>query len=184
MALPGDLEIDLYRISNGEPIRWSGLSSGQAEKVQGAVLMGAGGLMALVTGPGAFSHLLQFASQPDRGMASLPIDALFLLISCAPAVAALAIAYFGWRTYRTAGRVAWAVTTKRLIRMIGGEADRAQSWPKAEILKYERMAFGNPPTEALVVTVRGRGRRREAVLRIMGPSDLADAERALAALES
>jgi hypothetical protein len=186
MTLPGDFEIELYRISKGEPIRWSGLSSGEMERVQGYVIMGASAVMALVLAPDALVTLPELLKDIERsdGVDVAVIGlALFGWIGVA---AALAVFWFGWRTAKTAGRLVWAVTSKRLIRMIGGEADRALSWTKADIMKVERMKLGETRAEGLVVTVRGdrpRRRRRNRTLLISGPLDLDAAERALAALE-
>lgn len=184
MTLPGDFEIDLYRISNGEPIRWSGLSSGEMERVQGYVIMGASALMAFVFAPEALSNLPELIDNAKRGGDGVAMIGL-ALIEWVGVAAALAVFWFGWRTAKTAGRVVWAVTSKRLIRMIGGEADRARSWTKADIVKVERMKLGETRADGLVVTVRNRmrSRRRNRALLISGPLDLDGAERALAALE-
>lgn len=179
--IPGDIEIDLYRISNGEPIRWKGMSSGATEKLQGYALLGAGGVMAVIWGFGGVATIGDALTDFERSLNN-PDDlgpALFGLVGL---IAAATIAWLGWRMVQSAGRVAWAVTTKRLIRMIGGEADRARSWTKADILKVERMKWGAQQTEGLAVTARSRmrrGRRRTRVLMIIGPADLDMAERAL-----
>lgn len=184
--LPGDIEIDLYRISNGEPIRWKGMSSGVTETTQGAIILGTGAFLAVLFAPGGLAAILDILRALNGNDPGVAVEVAFSLFGLVGVAAALALFWFGWRTLRTAKRVAWAVTSKRLIRMIGGEADRAQSWLKSDIVKFERMKWGASGAEGLAVTVRGRkrkGRRRNRVLTIIGPTDLGDAERALAALE-
>ena len=183
MILPGDIEIDLYRISEGEPIRWQGLSSGAVERAQGLAIIAGAVVVAAVTAPGAVEGLADL-DRVARGLGSI-LDALTGLVSLSGAFVAAGLAWFGWRTVRTADRVAWAVTTKRLIRMVGGEADKARSWRKDDIVSVKRADTGK--AASLAVTVRGgyrRGRRRNRTLVIIGPTDLDAAEQALAALEA
>lgn len=182
MILPGDLEIDLYRISNGEPIQWRGMSSGAVEKLQGYVVMAAAGLMAAFVLPEAIIALRILSERNDG---DIPVDALAGLLPLAGLAGAAVVFFIGWRFVQTSGRVVWAVTSRRLIRMVGGEADRAQSWFAKDIVGVERVQWGAAKTEALVVRVKGRraSRRRNQAHYIVGPTDLDVAERALKALQ-
>ena len=178
MILPGDLEIDLYRISNGEPIKWQGMSSGAVEKLQGYVVMAAAGVMAAFLLPEAIIAL-HFLTRRSDG--DVPVDALAGLLPLAGLAGAAVVFFVGWRFVQTSGRIVWAVTSKRLIRMVGGEADKARSWFAKDIVGVERVQWGASKTEALVVRVKGRraSRRRNQAHYIVGPTDLDLAERAL-----
>ncbi|MBY0420770.1 MAG: hypothetical protein K2Q06_00600 [Parvularculaceae bacterium] len=181
MILPGDIEIDLYRISNGEPVKWQGMSSGAVEKLQGYVVMAAAGVMALFVLPEA---LIALKILSDFNGPAL-VESFAGLMPLAGLAGAAVVFFIGWRHVQTSGRIAWAVTSKRLIRMIGGEADKARSWHAKDVVKVARTTWGSAKTEALLVTVKGRSasRRRNQIHYIVGPTDLDVAERALKELE-
>lgn len=181
MTLPGDIEIDLYRISNGEPVRWKGMSSGVYERMQGVAILVGAAVFALVTLPGALEGLAEL-DRIVRGQGSAG-DAVFALFSLTGAAVAAGIGWFGWRTLQSANRVAWAVTSKRLIRFVGGDADNARSWTRSDILKVERKSTSGKESLAVTVRARSRNDRSSSILIIIGPTDLGDAERALAMLE-
>lgn len=174
--LPGDVEIDLYRLADGEPIRWSGMSSGEVERLQGVATMAAAAMMILASAPGAWSAWI--ALRDPAGAAPGPATG-FAFFGLAAAAAAAGVFLRGWSLYRSAGRVAWSVTTTRLIRLVAGDADRAQSWTKEDIRKVERRGAGR--FARIVVSVRRPGSRKRTLI-IAGAADLEMAEHALSGL--
>lgn len=184
MSLPGALEIDLYRISNGEPIRWHGLASGVVERTQGAAIMTIAAGIALLTLPQALQVVFDIMPllNPKEGGQDV---AGFGVFTGGAFLMGLGAFGLGWRMFQSANRIIWAVTSKRLIRMVGGQSDHARFWGKSDIVKVERLKWSTRKIEGLAVTVRNKnGRsREESTLIIIGPPDLGAAEHALAALE-
>lgn len=181
--LPPDLEVELYRETSGETVRWSGRSSGLIERFQGWAIVGTGAVIALfnISGPASALGLLVDLAEKGRtpdfgGFIAVGVQLLFF-------GAGIAAALFGWRFIKSASQVVWAVTNRRLVRIVGGGAQPTQSWTRNQILKVDRMNWSDPGKRALVVTVEGRG-ENDPVLIIMGPVDLEAAESALAALEA
>lgn len=181
-ALPPDLEVELYRETSGETVLWSGRSSGLIEKFQGWAMVGAGSLFALfnLAGPAAaLGFLVDLAERgrtPDIGAAAATIVGLVFFIF------GVAMAAYGWRYLQSAENVVWAVTNRRLLRLVAGGAQPVRSWARDEIVKIDRINWTDPQKRALAVTVRGDG-DSNPVLIIMGPTDLEAAERALTQME-
>lgn len=184
MLLPGDLEVDLYRISNGEPIRWHGLSSGVVEKSQGAAIMTVAAGIALLTLPQALQVVFDIMRLLDPKEGGQGVGG-FGVVTGGAFLMGLGAFGLGWRMFQSANRVVFAVTSKRLIRMVGGQSDRARFWGKSDVVKVERLKWSTRKIEGLAVTVRNKNRRshEESTLIIIGPPDLGAAEHALAALE-
>lgn len=183
--LPGEYEIDLYRIANGEPIKWFGMASGEVDRVQGLALVAAAAAMALASTGVAMSGAAELIGWLRRGGAEFDVGLIFAALSLLGVLGAAGVALLGVKFLKDAKRVVWAVTTKRLIRMVGGEADKARSWRKDAIRKVERLKWRSSAREGLAVSVVSR-RRGDAVsvLVILGPGDLDAAEKALGELES
>lgn len=180
--LPPDLEVELYRLTTGEEVRWAGRSSGVIEKFQGWALFGVGALASLLNlgGPAAALGLLidfvQRGRAPDPAL--LPVIASGLLFF----IVGAAMAAVGWRFVKAADRVVWAITNKRLWRVVAGAKPSARSWTKNQILKVDRLNWTDDEKRGLTVTVKGRG-QNNPVLIIIGPADLEAAELALAEME-
>lgn len=180
--LPPDLEVELYRSTSGETVKWSGVSSGLIERVQGWTIVGAGLLVALA-GLGDFLMALgllndMLADPAEAGIGGLAAVAMLSAFF----VLGLAIAAWGWRFVARADRVVWAVTNRRLIRLVADGASAPQSWTKGEIRDVRRVNWDEPQKRGLAVTVRGPN-DSDLVLFILGPDDLERAEKALAELE-
>ncbi|MEL7028375.1 MAG: hypothetical protein AAGL49_04015 [Pseudomonadota bacterium] len=177
-TLPPDMEAALYRATAGEQVRWSGRSSGIAERAQGAMLMAVGVIVAVINVGPALELWLNPDAGGEEARLIAGLSALFFLLGGG------ALAVYGWRFYRSATRIVWAVTNKRLWRIVvdGVQAPKsAQAWTKAEILKVEKLTWRNGRT-GLAVTVAGRG-ESDPTLFIIGPSDIEAAERALSQME-
>jgi hypothetical protein len=180
-GLPPDLEVELFRETSGEAVAWAGRSSGIVEKIQGAAVMAAGAVFALVNlgGPfGVIGLLIDFIERgqwPSGGYAGL----FWSLVGFA---AGLFIARLGWRFFASARDVIWAVTDRRLVRIVAGGKLPTRSWGPAEIVGVERLNWDEPQRRGLAVTVRRRRGSGEMTLIIVGPGDLDAAERALLAL--
>lgn len=180
--LPPDLEVELYHETSGETVKWAGRSSGVVERFQGWMLIGAGALFAIANLGGLAAALGVILDIIERGRA----PAAETLIAAATGVilfaAGAAAALIGWRFLKSADRVVWAITDKRLLRIVAGGAQPTRSWRKPEILKVDRLNWSDPEKRCLAVTVKGRG-RSNPVLMIIGPVDLEAAEAALGELE-
>jgi hypothetical protein len=180
--LPPDFEVELYRETSGEQVNWSGRSSGVIEKLQGWAVVGAGAIFALVNigGPaaalGVLVDLIERGRTADIGAHAATAGGLLLFAG------GVAIAAIGWRLVQSSERVVWAITNKRLIRLVIGPTPQTRSWTKSEIVKVERINWTDPATQALTVTVRAR-RNDTATFIIVGPADLEAAEAAFAAME-
>jgi len=176
--LPPDMEAAVYHATAGEEVRWAGRSSGEAERAQGWIMIGAGALVALVN----LAPAVEFFAAPERpredGALVEALSALFFFLGGG------ALAVYGWRFQRAAGRLVWAITNRRLWRIVVGAVQAPRSvrtWTKAQILRVERFHWRGGK-EGLSVTVMGSG-DNDPTLFIMGPEDIAGAERALALME-
>ena len=180
--LPPDLEVELHRETGGETVKWAGRASGFVEKFQGWMLVGAGAVFALLNIGGPAAALGEIIDLMERGRAP-GADALLTAVGLLFFGAGLAIALFGWRLLKSAERVVWAITNRRLLRIVASDAEPARSWRKADIRRVDRRSWSDPEKRCLAVTVKGRGRRSDPVLLIIGPVDLEAAESALAELD-
>lgn len=180
--LPPDLEVELYRSTSGETVKWSGVSSGLIERVQGWTIVGAGLLVALA-GLGDFLMALDLLGDMAADPAEAGIgDLIGVAILSGFFILGLAVAVWGWRFVAKADRVVWAVTNRRLIRLAADGVSQPESWTRRDIRDVRRMNWDEPQKRGLAVTVRGRG-DSDLVLFILGPDDLERAEKALAELE-
>lgn len=181
--LPPDLEVELHRETSGETVKWAGRASGFVEKFQGWTLVGAGAVFALLNIGGPAAALGDIIDLVERGRAPGAVAFLAAGGGLLFFGAGLAIALFGWRFLKSAERVVWAVTNRRLLRIVASEDEPARSWRKADIRSVDRRSWSDPEKRCLAVTVKGRGRRSDPVLLIIGPVDLEAAESALAELD-
>ncbi|MEX0643718.1 MAG: hypothetical protein WD076_00285 [Parvularculaceae bacterium] len=180
--LPPEMEIELYRATSGETVKWAGRSSGVIEQLQGWVLVGVGAIFALANIAGPAAALGMIVNLAERGRAP-DIDLLVsTLIGIAFFAGGVIAALFGWRFVTSAHQVIWAVTNRRLVRIVAGSGDEPRSWSKSDIVSVERMNWDDPEKRILAVAVKSSG-RTNAVLLIVGPVDLEAAERALAEIE-
>lgn len=180
--LPPEMEIELYRATSGETVKWAGRSSGVVEQLQGWLLVAAGSIFALFNIGGPASALGMLVNFAERGRAP-DIDVLIAAgVGIAFFIGGVAVALFGWRFVQSAHQVIWAVTNRRLVRILAGSGEEPRSWSKSDIVSVERMNWDDPENRVLAVTVR-TSRGRNAILLIVGPVDLEAAERALEELE-
>ncbi len=180
--LPPEMEIELYRATSGETVKWAGRSSGVIEQLQGWVLVAVGAVFALLNIGGPAAALGMVVNFVERGRAP-DIDLLIsALVGIVFFTGGVVVAMMGWRFVQSAHRVIWAVTNKRLLRIVAGSGDEPRSWSKSDIVSVERMNWDDPEKRVLAVGVR-TSRRGTAILLILGPVDLEAAERALEELE-
>lgn len=180
--LPPEMEIDLYRATSGETVKWAGRSSGVIEQLQGWVLVGVGAIFALFNISGPAAALGMIVNLAERGRAP-EIDALIAAgANILFFIGGVAIAMFGWRFVQSAHQVIWAITNKRLLRIISGSGGEPRSWSKGDIVSVERMNWSDAEKRGLAVTVR-TSRKNASILLIVGPVDLDAAEQALAEME-
>jgi hypothetical protein len=181
--LPPEMEIELYRATSGETVKWAGRSSGAVEQLQGWLLVAVGAIFALVNidGPaGALGMLINLAERgrsPDSDLMVAAGAGMGFFIFGA------VLAFYGWRYIQSADQIIWAVTNRRLLRIVAGSGDEPRSWTKSDIVSVERMNWEDPEKRVLAVTVRV-SRGRSSILLIVGPVDLEAAERALGELEA
>ncbi|MEM9749867.1 MAG: hypothetical protein AAF869_02845 [Pseudomonadota bacterium] len=182
--LPPDMEAAVYRETAGETVKWTGRSSGETERGQGWIMMGAGGVVALANlAPAllAISALLGWIFGGGK-LTSDDVSAISGLFFFA---AGVGLAVFGWRLQASAERVVWAVTNIRLWRIVanGVTGPRiVQSWTRGEILNVKRITWRSGQ-QALQITVRQRGGDEDPTYYIVGPSDLDAATEALLAMD-
>lgn len=180
--LPPDLEVELYRETSGETVRWAGRSSGVVEKIQGWMLVAGGSVFALVNLGAPLAALGLVLDLAERGRVPTDGELISIAVGLLLFGAGVSIALLGWRFVKTAHQVIWAVTNRRLVRIVAGGAMPTQSWSKAEILNVNRLNWDDPAKRGLAVTVKGSG-ESNPVLIIIGPVDLEAAERALEQME-
>lgn len=181
-GLPPDLEVELFRETSGEVVAWAGRSSGVVEKIQGAAVMAAGVLLALanLAGPLAIIGLLVDLAERGQWPTGGYVHIFWGLVGF---LAGLLIARLGWRFFRSARDVIWAVTDRRLVRIVAGGKIPTRSWGPEEIVGIERLNWDEPARRGLAVTVKRRRGSGEMTLIIVGPGDLDAAERALTELK-
>jgi hypothetical protein len=179
-GLPPDLEAELYRETSGETVRWAGQASGLVEKIHGYAMAAAGLFVSVLNlgGPlgvlGLAADLVQRGRLPNGGYGIIFIGILGF-------AGGLFVARFGWRYVKLARHIVWAVTDKRLLRLVGGGALPTVSWSADQILAVERLNWDEPSRRGLAITAKG-ATGREVTLIVFGPADLDRAEAALLAL--
>ena len=181
--LPPDLEVELYRQTSGETVKWAGRSSGVVERAQGWAMVAAGAVLALVnlSGPAAALGIaVDFAERARTPEIPYFLSVLGGVMFFAGGVA---IAMFGWRFVQSANSVVWAVTNRRLLRIVADVEQATDSWTRSEILKVERLHWDDREKRGLAITIDGRGDNNPTLI-ILGPIDLEACERALAEMES
>jgi hypothetical protein len=177
--LTPDLASALARETSGETVRWASRNASISEKAQGLAIMAAGIGLALATvgGPlAAFGLLIDLA---ERGR--LPSGGYGVIgLEIAGFFSGVAIAWFGWRAFKSSPQIVWAVTNCRLLRLVAGVTGAACSWRKRDIAEIEKLNWDEPARRGVAFTVRCGERDLQLIL--TGRSDLVAAERALAAL--
>lgn len=181
-GLPPDLEVELYRETSGESVAWAGRSSGIVEKIQGAGVMVGGAVLALANlgGPLAVLGLLVDLAERGQWPSGGYIGIFWGVVGF---IAGVLIARLGWRFFASARDVIWAVTDRRLVRIVAGGKLPTRSWGPDEIAGVERLNWDEPQRRGLAVSVKRRRGSGEMTLIIVGPVDLDAAERALLALK-
>lgn len=171
------LQIELQRETEGESVNWAGRALSLSDRLQGWAIVAGGAIFALANAGGPLAALGLGLDLVERGR--LPVagygQMLFGVIGFA---AGIAIAVFGWRAAGATRPVLWAVTDKRLLRLIAGAGEPASSWSRKEILSAERLNWDVPVKRALALTVRAKKDRSIGVT-LVGPADLEAADRAI-----
>ncbi len=175
---PGDpyAEPRLLREISGEILVWAGWSSGTEERAIGRIGILFGIFMVLL-GSGCGGDLYHAVAGFPREWPPPAMNVVNVLM------AVLCLAFlvgggfwmtaFSWRLLRSAGRVLWAVTDRRLLRLFAVPSGPVHSWTGAEIADIRRGKYRG--AEALRITLVNR----RVVQWIEGPDDLDGAEQAI-----
>ncbi len=166
----------LGRESAGETVKWAGRNPGLGDRIQGFAVVSAGAALALANlgGPlsavGLLVDLIERGRMPSGGYAAIGLGALGF-------IAGLALAWLGWRSVRASRDVAWAVTDRRLLRIVDGDIG-AQVWRRRDLSDLERLNWNEPKRRAFAMTARCHP---ECELRLIltGPADIPAAEAAV-----
>ncbi|NJM35544.1 MAG: hypothetical protein HC850_13545 [Rhodomicrobium sp.] len=180
--LPPELEVELYRQTSGETVKWAGVSNGLVERIQGWAII-AGGVILAMFNVESFLNALAAAGELLGAGARISFgDVIEIAAGVAFFLTGVGVAIFGWRFILAADKVIWAVTNRRLVRVIADGKSEPRSWMKRDIVKVDRMNWEDAEKRGLAITVHGKG-ENDPVLFIFGPPDLEAAEKALAELE-
>jgi hypothetical protein len=176
--LPPALERELQNETAGETVKWAGRATGGVEGAEGAAVVGAGLLIALLNTSGVLSAvgmLIDFAQ-----LGRTPVDGYGAAgASLLAFFAGAALIVLGLRVMSLSRRAVWAITDARMLRVIAGR-DACCDWHASDILDVRRLNWDDPKRRALSVTAReGRG---DMGLVMTGDADLEAADRALCEL--
>lgn len=182
--LPYRMRFELERATRDETLAWAGWSSGVIERIQGGLLIAAGFAAMAINYKSPIDALALVMSYVRAGEVASAEAAFLTLFTFSVFLTGAVVTLLGWLRIRASERVLWAVTDRRLLRLVARAPKAKRSFMPAEIKRVERLNWDDAEEHqrGLAVTVRVPG-TKERILHIFGPDDLDIAERAIANLK-